>query len=438
MTTCTSKIIKFGEDGLQPMNPSSQCLNTSYLSLGIIGIAESEIPIDVEKVMVPLRTDLLRVNPAFSSVVVRKHGKQWWKRVEVQYEDHVIVPTFPQGLSPESYTQYFEEYLSKICLDKLSETRPLWELHIIKYPTQGAAGTFAFKMHHALGDGFSIMGALFSTLKRADNTSLPLTFPSTTSRSKEKRNICKSGLNFISGCFNTINDIVSNMMHTAWFGDRPSAIRSGAHSVECLPVHITRITFSLDDISQVRTKLGVTVNDVIIGIIFHGTHLYTKSVDEMLQNNMWGNQFSFIHIPIPSYSDGQKVDLKDFILQAQKIIQRNKTSMAVHINGLLLSLMGSLRGTEAVSKYVHSTLKNTSFTVSNLIGPTEKMAYADHPISNLYFTVTGSPQSLVFLVMSYLGKLTITISGEKGFIDLPLLVSCMNKAFEKIVKEAST
>ncbi|KAF5205356.1 O-acyltransferase wsd1 [Thalictrum thalictroides] len=432
MTTCTSKLIKFGEDGLEPMNPSSQCLNTSYLSLGIIGIAESEIPIDVEKTM-------------------------------IRFEDHVIVPTFPQGLSPESYTQYFEEYLSKICMDKLSETQPLWELHIIKYPTRGAAGTFAFKMHHALGDGFSIMGAIFSTFKRVDNPSLPLTFPSTISRSKVQRNIFNSGLSFISQCFNTINDIVSNVMHTAWFGDRPSAIRSGAHLVECLPVHITRITFSLDDISQVRKKLGVTVNDVIVGIIFHGTHLYTKvmedqtsskfrktalvllntrmlngyqSVDEMLQKNMWGNQFSFIQIPLPSYSDGQNVDLKEFILQAKKIIQRNKTSIAVHINGLLLSLMGSLRGSEAVSKYVHSTLKSSSFVVSNLIGPTEKIACADHPISNLYFTVTGSPQSLLFLVMSYLGKLTITISGEKGFIDLPLLVSCMNKAFEKIVKEA--
>ncbi|PIA56368.1 hypothetical protein AQUCO_00700592v1 [Aquilegia coerulea] len=295
MANYMSQIVKFEEDDLEPMNPSSQCLNTSYLSLGIIGIAESEIPIDVDKIMVPLRTDLLRVNPAFSSIV--------WKQVQVRFEDHIVIPSFPQGLSPESYTQYFEEYLSKISLDKLSETRPLWELHIIKYPTKSAAGTLAFKMHHALGDGFSIMGALFSTLKRADNPSLPLTFPSTSSRSKEKKNIFKSGLSFFSGCFNTINDIISSMMHTAWFGDSPSPIRSGAHLVECLPTHTTRITFSLDDISQVRTKLDV-----------------------------------------------------------------------------------------AVSKYVHSILKNTSFTVSNLIGPTEKMAYADHPISNLYFTVTGSPQ----------------------------------------------
>ncbi|PIA56370.1 hypothetical protein AQUCO_00700593v1 [Aquilegia coerulea] len=418
MANCISQIIQFGEDGLEPMNPSSQCLNTSYLSLGIIGIAESEIPIDVDKIMLPLRTDLLRVNPAFSSIVVWKNGKQWWKQVQVRFEDHVIVPTFPQGLSPESYTQYFEEYLSKISLDKLSETRPLWELHIIKYPTKSAAGILAFKMHHALGDGFSIMGALFSTLKRADNPSLPLTFPSTTSRSKEKKNICRSGLSFVSGCFNTINDIATSMMHTALFGDGPSAIRSGAHSVECLPVHTTRITFSLDDISQVRTKLGVTVNDVVIGIIFYGTHLYTKlmdqtstkcrktalvllntrmligyqSVDEMLEKNMWGNQFSFIHLPLPSYSDGQKVDLKEFILKAKKVIQRSRSSVAVHINGMLISLMGSLRGPEAVSKYVHSVLKNTSFAVSNLIGPTEKMAYADHPISNIYFTVTGSPQ----------------------------------------------
>ncbi|KAF9603819.1 hypothetical protein IFM89_037953 [Coptis chinensis] len=257
MTTHQAEVRKFGEEILQPMCPSSECLNNSHLSLCILGIAESEIPIDVDKVMVPLRTDLLRVNSGFSSIVVRKNGKQWWKRVEVQFEDHVVIPTFPHGLSSESYTQYFDEYMSKIALDKFPETRPLWELHIIKYPTRTAAGTLVFKMHHALGDGFSIMGALFSMLKRADNPSLPLTFPSVFSRLEEKNNICKRGLSMVSGCVNTVFDFVSSMMHTAWFGDSQSAIRSGTHSVECLPVHTTRITFSLDDIRHVKSKIGV-------------------------------------------------------------------------------------------------------------------------------------------------------------------------------------
>ncbi|KAF9602138.1 hypothetical protein IFM89_025217 [Coptis chinensis] len=461
MTTNQAEVVKFGEEILQPMSPSSECLNNSHLSLCILGIAESEIPIDVDKVMVPLRADLLRVNSGFSSIVVRDNGKQWWKRVNVKFEDHVLIPTFPQGLSPESYTQYFDEYLSKIALDKFPETRPLWELHIIKYPTRTAAGTLVFKMHHALGDGFSIMGALFSVLKRADNPALPLTFPSVSSRSEEKKNICKRGLSLVSGCFNTVFDIVSSMMHTAWFGDSPSAIRSGTESVECLPLHTTRITFSLEDIRRVKSTIGVSVNDVAVGVIFYGIHLYTqtmdnnpttsrktalvllntrmligyRNIDEMLKKKMWGNQFAFMNIPIPSYSARDKVDLKKFIFLARKIIKRSRSSMAVYLNAMLLSLLGRLRGSEAVSKYVHSLMWNASFTISNLVGPVEKMAVGDHPISSIYFTVAGAPQSLLFLVMSYMGKLTIVISAEKGFIDSQLLGSCMNEAFKKLLED---
>ncbi|PIA56363.1 hypothetical protein AQUCO_00700590v1 [Aquilegia coerulea] len=461
MATYQSNFVEFGDE-LKPMSLSSECLNSDDLSLCILGVAESEVPIDVDKILVPLKTDLLRVNTGFHSIVVRKNGKQWWKLVKVRFEDHVVIPTFPHGLSPESYSQYFDDYLSKIALDKLPETRPLWELHVIKYPTPTAAGTLVFKMHHALGDGFSIMGAIFSVLKRADNPSLPLTFPSVSTRSEEKRNnICKSGLSLISRFFNTVFDIASSMVHTAWFGDSRSAVRSGTHLVERLPMETTRITFSLDDIRQVKSKLGASVNDVVCGMIFYGVHLYTKmveknpknssktalvllntrmlsgyqSLEEMLKNDMWGNHFAFMHIPLPSYSDGQKVDLKRFIFKARKIIKRNRNSMAVYLNGILLSLMGNFKGSEAVSKYVHSIMANASFSISNLVGPMEKMAIAEHPISSIYFTVSGAPQSLIFPVISYMGKLTIVISGEKGFIDSQLLASCMNEAFKKIVEE---
>ncbi|KAF5176663.1 O-acyltransferase wsd1 [Thalictrum thalictroides] len=460
----SDELAKFGEEGLEPMHPSSQCLN-GQLSLCIIGIAESEIPIDVDKIMPPLRSDLLLVSPGFSSIVVRKNGQQWWKRVEVQFEDHVVIPTFPPNLSPESYTKHFDEYFSKISLDKLPETRPLWELHIIKYPTQNAAGTLVFKMHHALGDGFSIMGAIFSMLKRADNPSLPLTFPSASSAPKEikENNILKSGLGLVSRCFYTVSDTVSSMMHTAWFGDKRSAIRSGTPSVEYLPMHTTKITLSLDDIRKVQSKIHVSVNDVVVGMIFYGTHLYTKMVeksstesqktalvvlntrmldgyrnlDEMLEKNLWGNKFSFIHIPLPTHSDGEKADLTSSILEARKIIQRNRNSMAVILNGLLLALMDKLKGSEAVSKYVYTTMNNCSICVSNLIGPKEKLAIADHPISSIFFTVAGVPMSLIFPVISYMGKLTIGISGEKNLIDTQLLASCMTEAFKKILEETS-
>lgn len=47
---------------------------------------------------------------------------------------------------------------------------------------------------------------------------------------------------------------------------------------------------------------------------------------------------------------------------------------------------------QVTAQYVHSTLKNTSMTVSNLIGPMEQMQIAGQNCRGLYFMVVGVPQ----------------------------------------------
>lgn len=47
---------------------------------------------------------------------------------------------------------------------------------------------------------------------------------------------------------------------------------------------------------------------------------------------------------------------------------------------------------QATARYIHATLNNTSMAISNLIGPIEKMALANHPCNGLYFVVAGPPQ----------------------------------------------
>lgn len=37
-------------------------------------------------------------------------------------------------------------------------------------------------------------------------------------------------------------------------------------------------------------------------------------------------------------------------------------------------------------------MKNTSMGITNVMGPIEQMALANHPVKGLYFVVTGAPQ----------------------------------------------
>ncbi|XP_068666968.1 wax ester synthase/diacylglycerol acyltransferase 4-like [Aristolochia californica] len=463
----TEKLVE--EEVTEPVSPTGQYFNSSALSVCVLGVIESEIPIDDSQTITMLQELLLPMSPRFSSIMVTdENGVKHWKRVEVNLEDHVNFPVFPADLSPESYDGYVQNYLSKIAMEQLPQSRPLWDIHLIKYPISSAAGMVVVKLHHAMGDGFSLMGAIFSCLKRADDPSLPLTFPS---QKTPRQELHQTGSfskvpRFFSMLFNTGTDFVWSLLKSSLVEDGKSPVRSAAEGVEFRPIEISTITFSLDDIRQIKAKVGGTINDVITGIVFYGIQLFMQSSGHEVSDTQvtalillstrvisgyqslkqmkepgakspWGNQFGFMHVGVPLTSSNiEKVNPLDFISQAGKTIKNKRNSLAVYLTGQLLEFLRRIRGPEATAQYIHATLKKTSLTFSNLIGPIEKMGIAGHPINGFYFMVVGVPQSLTVTLVSYNGKLRLAIGTEKGFINSKLLISCMETAFERISEAA--
>ncbi|KAL5989847.1 hypothetical protein ACLOJK_010742 [Asimina triloba] len=369
---------------MEPVSPTGQYFNSSVLSVGILAVFESEIPIDDSPTMAMLTHTFLPINPRFSSIMVRdEHGVQQWKKVKVRLEDHVHIPVFPAGLPPESYDAYFQEYLSKIAMEHLPQSRPLWDIHIVKYPLKNAAGALVIRLHHSMGDGFSLMGALFSCLKRADDPSKMLTFPST-SQSKPPQElggvgICGNFFTRLSSLYNTASDLAFSLLKSNFVEDDRTAVRSGTEGVEFRPMTISTVDFSLEHIKRVKSKLGGTINDVISGIVFHGVRLYMQSsahnssdddgrvtamvllntrvigqyqsVKEMMDpdaESPWGNQFGFLHVSVPPLSkkiNGQDRPL-EFVFKAREMIQRKRNSLAVVLTGRILELIRKIKGPE--------------------------------------------------------------------------------------------
>ena len=177
----------------------------------------------------------------------------------MKLEDHVNIPIFPIGLLPESYDEYLDNYVSKIAMNEFPHNKPLWEIHIVKYPTSNAASAIIFKLHHALGDGYSLMGALLSCLQRTDDPSLPLTFPSRQrSESKSDRfRVCKRVSQLFSLIFNTVYDFGWSLLKSSLVEDDRTPIRSGDEGVEFRPITVSTMTFPLDQIKFIKDKLGV-------------------------------------------------------------------------------------------------------------------------------------------------------------------------------------
>lgn len=443
---------------LPPLSPLAQFINTPVLTFYVLGVCELEGSFNKSQTVEFLENGFLPLSKRFSSVIVTdEKGVQRWKKVECRTEDHVVDPSFPLGLTPEEYDVILEDYMSDIYMEKLPENRPPWEVHLFMYPTTKAAGTMLFKLNHALGDGYSIMGALLTLFKRADNPSLPLKFPSASSRLPGLVTNYSRMSNFVYRCIYTFTDFSRGLLGT-YMADDDSVLRSKTPMVEFAPVNISSVTFSLDQIRQVKSEIGATVNDVTTGVIAYALQLYMKrkgqasgetrstalivmnlrmlrgfkNLEDMLKANIWGNHFGFLRVSLPSFSDVDSADPIDYISKSKAEMKRRMNSMASYFTSKFLSVLGRLRGPEAAAEYIHSNLRNSSIMITNMVGPVEKASVGGRPLKSFYFTVPGVPQSLVFTIVSYMGKLRLVVTSERDYIDSKLLVSCLKEAFTNI------
>ncbi|KAI9093395.1 hypothetical protein K1719_027409 [Acacia pycnantha] len=449
----------------EPLSPMAQCFDSPSLRTYILAVLEFEVAFPYDSLLSSL--DTLLSFPRFNSILVRDkiNGVKRWERVEVKLEDHIIEPT----ISLDSM-KCFSDYLSKISLEHLPYSKPLWQVHVINY--NNSTTTIVFKVHHSIGDGFTFMGVILSCLKRAHDPSLPLTFPSLkSSNNNRSSHIGRLPCSFISTTFTGIKYFGWSLLKSTWFKDDTTPVRSGNKKVQLQPAVISSIIFPMDRIKDIKSKLEVTVNDVITGIIFLGIRLYMQDVDNSsrtkkctlltvmntrnVQNyetakdmrkssegkekgsTAWGNQCSFMHVSVPKLKDTKTSDPLGFVWKVHhKMKKMKKLSLVYALLGMLMKMKHQFKGPEAVAKHMHKTMSNSSLLMSNMIGPLDQMAAANCPIKSFYFTLSGAPQSLAITVISYMGMLRVTTRTEEGFIDEKKLTSYLNDAFEIIHKAA--
>lgn len=451
----------------EPVSPMGQCLDNTSLCLHILAFLEFQVPIHDLPIFSLVEDAFLSI-PRFTSIMVRDGGGvKRWKQIEVKLEEHIIEPKFiDDGMSVDSNDKHFADYISKMAMENLPRTKPLWQVHVIKYPTSNAAGTLVFKFHHAIGDGYNLMGVILSSLQRADDPSLRLSFPSLkSSRPKNIGIFIRNKMSqYLSMPFTSVSEFGWSLLKSTLVKDDTTPIRSGVEAVEFCPTKLSNVTFSMDDIKEIKANLGVTINDVITGIIFYGIRLYMQNIDyksrdfsstalviantrhikdyqivqDMLktEKGAWGNHITYYHVLVPKLQDIPISNPLQFVRKAHTSIKRNKNSFATPLIMKLLRMKNKLEGPEALAKHIHGTMRKSSLLISNVAGPIEQMAWANHPIGGFLFTLSGIPQSLVITVMSYMGMLRVTTTTEEGFIDEQKLMWYLNKAFDIIRHES--
>lgn len=208
-----------------------------------------------------------------------KRGKDIWVPVEVNIDAHVSEST--EFTDTERAAPHFiEGYVSQLQNSPgMDPSRPLWHCHIVNGTSGIAASHMIIRVHHAFGDGTSLMSLLLACTRRLGS---PDQLPSVPVASRKRKEKPRWFWSLILLLWNTIMDVLHFVFTMLWHRDSDSIIKghSGVENAK------KKIVYSVIDISDM-----ITVKDAVKGVSSNLID-FTFSVDTIiygcyLSTNLW-------------------------------------------------------------------------------------------------------------------------------------------------------
>ncbi|TKW02043.1 hypothetical protein SEVIR_8G226000v4 [Setaria viridis] len=467
----------------EPLSPTAQ-LYGDFCIVAVVGLAA---PIDIELARAGLEVTLVR-HPRFSSIHVTDGPEHRWVRTPVNLDDHIIVPDLDPAAIAADPDKVLEDYVSSLSTLPMDKSRPLWELHILDFPTSEAASAAVFRINHALGDGTSLISLLLAcTRSAADPKALPV-MPSAMpppARLKGRRRVYGASptparsagampfvawvLSCVLLAWHTIVDVVSFAALALDLVRDPRTVFTGVKGVEFRRKRFVSRGLSLDDVKHVKNVLGCTVNDVLVGVTAAALSRYyfrksgddatkkdvclrsllmvnvrsTPGIQELAQmmepskhNGVkWGNPVGQIILPfyIAMYDDPL-----EYVRKAKKVVDRKKHSLEVIVTHGIGKRGTELFGTKVSGAIFHRMVSNTTVAFSNMIGPVEQVEFYGHRVVYIAPSVCGNTSALTIHWQSYADTIRVVLAvDDSQFPDCHHLLDDFAESL-KLIREAAS
>ncbi|XP_057782950.1 wax ester synthase/diacylglycerol acyltransferase 5-like [Salvia miltiorrhiza] len=447
----------------QPLTPAGRLFLQPQMNQIISAVLAVEFPIDIDTFRAEVQSSIMFKHPRFCSLMVRdSSGREHWRRTAVDIDQHLIVRHHPLSDDPSTSDEdAVHEFIADLAVSSpLPADKPLWEIHLLM-----AHKTMIFRVHHALGDGISLMSLLLSCCRRADDpTRLPSIGGVGAAASEQRRRLSVRAL--VMAVWYTLVYVVEFILRAAWWRDRITAV-SGGSGAELWPRKLATARFRLDDMKTVkRAVANATVNDVLFGVITSGLSRYLdtrspKALPEGLRitglamvnlrpqsglqdisklmngdsETRWGNKFGMLLLPV--YYHRGTSDPIQFVKRAKAMIDSKKLSLEGPFSYNIGNLVMSLFGPKVACLLNYRILCNTTFTMSNIVGPTERIIIAGNRVERISVTSTSLPHAITMHMVSYAGMADLKILVAKDIIPDPkTLAKCFEDALLEM-KEAA-
>ncbi|XP_062180545.1 wax ester synthase/diacylglycerol acyltransferase 11-like [Phragmites australis] len=444
----------------EPMSPAGRLFRETHFNCYIVAVIGLGSAVDVAAVRAGLEATLVR-HPRFCSVQVlddvKKEARPRWVRTTVNLDDHIIFPHLDPTTTSANPDLAVEDYLSSLSTKPMDHSYPLWEFHILDFPTSEAAATVAVRMHHSLGDGISLLSLLIAcTRSAADPARLPelRTAPRRSgpvhARPRPPLSAGFAALvvwawSYVVLAWHTLVD-VARFVATSWFLRDARTPFMGSEGVEFRRKRFVHRTLSLDDVKFVKNAMKCTVNDVLIGVTSAGMsryyfrktsdadskrktsqqnicvrsallvnirktpglHALAEMMDSSKHNNAkWGNQIGYIILP---FHIAMHDDPLEYIRQGKRTAERKKASLEAVFTYWSGNLIIKLFGIKVAAALCYGMFTNTTMSFSSMVGPDEKVELRGHPIVYIAPSVYGHPHALTVHYQSYMNSVKLVLA----------------------------
>ncbi|KAL8554542.1 hypothetical protein ACS0TY_002654 [Phlomoides rotata] len=440
----------------QPLSPTGRLLTQRRSDQVINCVLAAKHPIPLDSLKADIKKSIMLKHPRFCSLmVIDGSGRENWRRTEVDVDRHLIIRHHRLSDDPSvSDEDAINDYIANLTYSSpLSFDKPLWEMHAL-----AAHNAVIFRVHHALGDGISLMSMLLSYCRKADDPTQMPTIGGVGSATTTFGPRRWSVWTLVKFFWFTFIYVVEFGLRVLWLRDKRTAV-SGGSGVELWPRRLVSARFCLDDMKTVKRAVAYsTINDVLFGIISSGLSRYLDiRSSKGLQNGVqitglamvnlrpqtglqdfsklmdcnsgarWGNKFGVILLPV-YYHRGDSDPLQ-FVRRAKAMIDTKKLSLEAPFSYKLMDLIIYFLGPKFASYLKYRIVCNTTFTISNVIGPREEITLCGNPVKHIRVTSSSLPHAITMHMVSYAGIADLQILVAKDIIPDPkVLAKCFEDA----------
>ncbi|KAI4978410.1 hypothetical protein ZWY2020_015163 [Hordeum vulgare] len=447
-----SAMAEDGESLGEPVSPSARLVEEYYIIV-IIGFAA---PVNQSTGGTAIGAKIAS-SPRFQSIrATDKDGTLRWVRTTVDLDYHVIYPkldTVDVEVNPDLAV---EDYVASLSTKPMDHSRPLWEFHILDFPTSEATATAVMRVHHSLSDGISLLMLLLYCAQSAADPSRPPVLPPLPARtgalyvqprpplSVGSLAFAKWLWSFVLLAWYTMWDAAS-FVCTILFWKDTHTLFTRKDNTNRRQKRIVHRGLSLDDVKFIKDAMNCTVNDVLVGVTDGALsrYYYRKSGDTEIGNEIllrsilvvnlrattalhecvsmiqsgkgndvkWGNQLGFIILPVQI---AMHRDPLDYVRKAKNTTGRKKSSLEVAFIHVVAEVFFKVFGRKAGAYIIHRLFSNTTMMLSNMIGPAEQVELCGHPVVFIAPSQYGLPQAINVNFKSYVNIVRVVLAMDEA------------------------